>query len=67
MWVWSQEDSLEEEMATHSSILALKIPWMEEPQGHKELDMSEWLSILRVTEHPESEGASWEWVGLWFD
>ena len=27
-----QEDSLEEEMATHSSILAWKkIPWMEEP------------------------------------
>ena len=26
-----QEDPLEEEMATHSSILAWKIPWMEEP------------------------------------
>ena len=26
-----QEDSLEEEMATHSSILARKIPWTEEP------------------------------------
>ena len=25
------EDALEEEMATHSSILAWKIPWMEEP------------------------------------
>ena len=28
-----QEDSLEEEMATHSSILAWKIPWTEEPGG----------------------------------
>ena len=27
------EDSLEEEMATHSSILALKTPWTEEPGG----------------------------------
>ena len=29
-WVQSldQEDSLEEEMATHSSILAWKIPWI---------------------------------------
>ena len=27
------EDSLEKEMATHSSILAWKIPWMEEPGG----------------------------------
>ena len=32
-WVQSlgQEDSLEEEMATHSSILAWEIPWTEEP------------------------------------
>ena len=28
-----QEDSLEKEMATHSSILAWKIPWTEEPGG----------------------------------
>ena len=26
-----QEDPLEEEMATHSSILAWRIPWTEEP------------------------------------
>mgnify|MGYP006996593640 CR=1 FL=1 len=26
-----QEDSLEKGMATHSSILALRIPWTEEP------------------------------------
>ena len=26
-----QEDLLEKEMATHSSILAWKIPWIEEP------------------------------------
>ena len=34
-WVQSlgQEDLLEKEMATHSSILAWKIPWMEEPDG----------------------------------
>ena len=32
-WVLSlgQEDPLEKEMATHSSILAWKIPWTEEP------------------------------------
>ena len=28
-----REDPLEEEMATHSSILAQRIPWMEEPGG----------------------------------
>ena len=34
-WVQSlgQEDLLEKEMATHSSILAWKIPWTEEPGG----------------------------------
>ena len=33
MWVQSlgQEDPLEKEMATHSRILAWKIPWTEEP------------------------------------
>ena len=29
----SQEDALEKEMAIHFSILALKIPWTEEPGG----------------------------------
>ena len=28
-----QEDSLEKEMATHSSILARRIPWTMEPSG----------------------------------
>ena len=27
------EDTLEKEMATHSNILAWRIPWMEEPGG----------------------------------
>ena len=34
-WVPSlgREDPLEEEMATHSNILAWRIPWTEEPRG----------------------------------
>ena len=34
-WVWSLgwEDSLEKELATHSSIFGWKIPWTEEPGG----------------------------------
>ena len=47
-WVQSLgwEDPLEEAMATHSSILAWKIPWTEETiglqsKGHKESDMTE--------------------------
>ena len=56
MWetrVWSlgQEDPLEEEMATHSSILARKILWMEEPSqlqsmGHRESDITERLHVI---------------------
>ena len=37
------EDLLEKEMTTHSSILAWKIPWTEEPGspwGHKESNMT---------------------------
>ena len=52
VWVQSlgQEDPLEEEMAIHSSILAWKTPWTEEPVGcslwgHKESDRTEQLSI----------------------
>ena len=42
----SQEDPLENGMATHSSILAWRITWAEEPgrlqsMGHKELDITE--------------------------
>ena len=35
MWVRSlgQEDPLEQETATHSRILAWRIPWTEEPGG----------------------------------
>ena len=48
-WVQSlgQQDSLEEGMGTHSSILAWKIPWTERslmgysPWGRKESDMTE--------------------------
>ena len=33
VWSLSQKDPLEEGMATHSSILAWRIPWTEEPEG----------------------------------
>ena len=41
-----QEDPLEKGMATHSSILAWRIPWSEKPGrlclwGHKESDTTE--------------------------
>ena len=44
--ILGQEEPLEKGMATHSSVLAQRIPWTEEPAGqspwgHKELDMTE--------------------------
>ena len=55
MWeTWIQslawEDPLEKGMATHSSILAWRIPWTEksgslQPCGRKESDTTEWLSL----------------------
>ena len=39
MQVWSlgQKDSLEKGMATHSGILAWRIPWTEEPGGRQSM------------------------------
>ena len=53
-WVWSlgQEDPLEKEMATHSSILTWKIPWTEEPGGLQSMESQ------RV-------GHDWAQLGLW--
>ena len=52
-WVWSLgwEDTLEEGMGTHSSVLAWRITmdkeawWSYSPWGHKESDMTEWLCM----------------------
>ena len=33
VWFLGQQDPLEKEMATHSSILAWEIPWTEEPDA----------------------------------
>ena len=49
-----QEDPLEEEMATLSSILAWKIPWTEEPGGLQSVELksqtqlSNWAHIANV-------------------
>ena len=56
-WVLSlgQEDPLEEGLATHSSILAWRIPWTEEPGGLQSMGLQrvahDWLSayLLIIT------------------
>ena len=41
----SWEDALEKETATHSRILAWRIPWTVQSWGRKESDMTEQLSL----------------------
>ena len=76
-WVWSLgwEDPLEEEVATHSSILASEIPWTEWPivqevakspmrlNTHTHTPPAPW-ACLRGFQWPVSELALWTWKGV---
>ena len=58
----SLEKPMEKEMATHSSILAWKIPWTEElgglqSMGLQRVDMTERLQLLTHSYSVVSEGA----------
>ena len=63
-WV---QDPLEKEMATHSSILAWKIPWTEEPgelqsMESQELDMNELLTLFPYTLRYQLRARVWTTV-----
>ena len=50
VWSLGRENPLEKGMAMHSSILAWRIPWTEDPgglqsMGSQESDMTEWLTL----------------------
>ena len=60
MWVQSlgQEDPLEKGMATHNSLLAWRIPWIEEPCG---------LLVKQLSTHAghrEPWKPTWGWLGM---
>ena len=40
-----REDPLEKEMATHSSVLAWRIPWTEEPGGLQSVGSQSWTCL----------------------
>ena len=46
-----QEDPLEKEMATHSSILAWKIPWTKEPGGLQSVESQSQTRLKRLSTH----------------
>ena len=43
------EDPLEKGMATHSTVLAWRIPWIEEPGGHRVA--KHWTQLKRLSMH----------------
>ena len=45
VWSLNWEDPLEEEMATHSSILTWEIPWTEEPGGPQSTGLQSWTRL----------------------
>ena len=56
-WVQSlgQEDSLEKEMATHSSILAWRIPWTKEPGRLQSMRSQESDMAVQLSTHKEEK------------
>ena len=59
-WVQSLgwEDLLERGKATHSSILAWRIPWTASPWGCKESDSTERLSLVQNETHLPQSGSA---------
>ena len=52
-----QEDPLEKQMATHSSILAWKIPWTEEPGRLQSMGLQESGTTQRLNHHTQGQRA----------
>ena len=52
-WVWSlgREDPLKKGMATHSKILAWRIPWTEEPGGLQSRGGKELVVVVKLISH----------------
>ena len=56
--ILDQEDSLEEDIATHSSILAWQIPWIEEPDSLQSIGWQR-SKHNRVAEHKNEHTCIW--------
>ena len=66
-WVWSpgQEDPLEEDMATHSSILAWRVPWTEEPSATVRRVTKSWTHMHAWLIQPvEIISVTTQWKGM---
>ena len=60
-----QEDSLEKEMATCSSILAWEIPWTEEPDGQQSMgshkNQTQFSDYITTTSHTQTPDPQTMW------
>ena len=70
MWLSSlgREDLLEKEMATHSSILAWRIPWTEEPGGLQSMGLQRVRYYLVTEQEQDKGGTIWtpEFLASWY-
>ena len=55
-WSVAKEDPLQEGMATHTSILAWRIPWTEEPGGLQSIGWAE-SDTMEATEYVYFNGS----------
>ena len=60
IWSLRQEDPLETEVATHSSILAWEIPWTEEPGGLQSMGLQRVRQDWTI-EQAHTQAISWHW------
>ena len=58
-----QEDPLEKDMATHSSIPAWRIPWTEEPGGPQSTGPQSQIGLRGRQTHPASQRGLGTWEG----
>ena len=67
LWVWSlgQEDPLEKEMATPSSILAWRIPWTEEPGRLQCMESQESDTTERLSASVQAGQLLWPVAAAW--
>ena len=66
--VWSpgQEDPLEKEIATHSSTLAWRIPWREEPGRLQSMKLQRVRHDWATSLHQNVLGTNYQTVSLWY-
>ena len=55
-----QEDPLEKEMATHSSILAWRVSWTKEPGKLQSMGLQNWTQLKRLSVQAKVEELSFQ-------